>query len=62
MNEIKLGKATYQVRRSFSEDCSLSDLIVARLIREKEEKTAFDGSADGAYNALGGSVRERRLL
>ena len=35
MNEIKLGEATYMVHRTFSDDRSVSDLIVDRLIQNK---------------------------
>lgn len=48
MNEIKLGEATYMVHRTFSDDRSISDLIVDRLIQNKKEKTTFDESTDDA--------------
>lgn len=48
MNEIKLGKATYMVHRTFSDDRSVSDLIVDRLLQDKKEKSTFDESTDDA--------------
>ena len=46
MNEIKLGEATYMVHRTFSDDRSVSDLILDRLLQNKKEKTTFDESTD----------------
>ena len=48
MNEIKLGEATYMVHRTFSDDRSVSDLIVDRLLQNKKEKSTFDESTDDA--------------
>lgn len=48
MNEIKLGEATYMVHRTFSDDRSVSDLIVDRLIQNKKEMSTFDESKDDA--------------
>lgn len=48
MNEIKLGEATYMVYRTFSDERSVSDLIVDRLIQNKKEKSTFDESTDDA--------------
>ena len=48
MNEIKLGDATYLVHRTFSDDRSVSDLILDRLLQNKKEKTTFDESTDDA--------------
>jgi len=48
MNEIKLGEATYMVHRTFSDDRSISDLIVDRLLQDKKEKSTFDESTDDA--------------
>ena len=48
MNEIKLGEATYMVHRTFSDDRSVSDLIVDRLLQDKKEKSTFDESTDDA--------------
>lgn len=48
MNEIKLGEATYMVHRTFSDDRSVSDLIVDRLLQNKKEKSSFDESTDDA--------------
>jgi len=48
MNEIKLGEATYMVHRTFSDDRSISDLIVDRLLQDKKEKSTFDESTDNA--------------
>lgn len=48
MNEIKLGEATYMVHRTFSDDRSISDLIVDRLLQNKKEKSTFDESTDDA--------------
>lgn len=48
MNEIKLGEATYMVHRTFSDDRSVSDLIVDRLIQNKKEMSTFDESTDDA--------------
>lgn len=48
MNEIKLGEATYMVHRTFSDERSVSDLIVDRLIQNKKEKSTFDESTDDA--------------
>ena len=48
MNEIKLGEATYRVHRTFSDDRSISDLIVDRLLQDKKEKSTFDESTDDA--------------
>ena len=48
MNEIKLGDATYLVHRTFSEDRTVSDLIVDRLVHGKKETTTFDESTDDA--------------
>lgn len=48
MNEIKLGEATYMVHRIFSDDRSVSDLIVDRLLQNKKEKSTFDESTDDA--------------
>ena len=36
MNEIQLGKATYMVHRNFSDDRSVSDLIVDRLLQSRK--------------------------
>ena len=49
MNEIKLGEATYMVHRTFSDDRSISDLIVDRLLQDKKEKSTFDEST---YDAV----------
>ena len=46
MNEIKLGEATYMVHRTFSDDRSVSDLILDLLLQNKKEKTTFDESTD----------------
>lgn len=48
MNEIKLGEATYMVHRTFSDDRSVSDLIIDRLLQDKKEKSTFDESTDDA--------------
>ena len=48
MNEIKLGEATYTICRIFSEDRSVSDLIVDRLLQCRKEKSAFDESTGDA--------------
>ena len=48
MNEIRLGEATYMVHRTFSDDRSVSDLIVDRLLQDKKEKSTFDESTDDA--------------
>ena len=48
MNEIKLGEATYMVHRTFSDDRSVSELIVDRLLQDKKEKSTFDESTDDA--------------
>ena len=48
MSEIKLGEATYMVHRTFSDDRSVSDLIVDRLLQDKKEKSTFDESTDDA--------------
>ena len=48
MNEIKLGEATYMVHRTISDDRSISDLIVDRLLQDKKEKSTFDESTDDA--------------
>ena len=48
MNEIKLAEATNMVHRTFSDDRSISDLIVDRLLQDKKEKAPFDESTDDA--------------
>lgn len=48
MNEIKLGEATYMIHRTFSEERSVSDLIVDCLLKSKKEKSTFDESTDDA--------------
>ena len=47
MSEIKLGEATYIVHRSYSDTQSVPDLIISRLLKEKNGKSAFDeGTGD----------------
>ena len=48
MREIKLGEATYIVHRSYSDTQSVPDLIIDRLLKEKNGKSAFDGGTDDA--------------
>lgn len=48
MNEIKLGEVSYMVHRTFSDDRSVSDLIIDRLLQDKKEKSTFDESTDDA--------------
>lgn len=48
MNEIKLGEATYTIHRTFSDERSVSDLILDKLLQSKKEKTTFDESTDDA--------------
>ena len=47
MSEIKLCEATYIVYRSYSDIQSVPDLIINRLLKEKNGKSAFDeGTGD----------------
>ena len=48
MSEIKLGEATYVVHRSYSDTQSVPDLIINRLLKEKNGKSAFDEGTDDA--------------
>ena len=48
MSEINLGEATYVIHRYYSESHSLSDLIINRLLKENNGKSAFDESTDDA--------------
>ena len=48
MSEIKLGEATYIVHRSYSDTQSVPDLIINRLLKEKNGKSSFDESANDA--------------
>ena len=48
MREIKLGEATYIVHRSYSDTQSVPDLIISRLLKEKNGKSAFDEGTDDA--------------
>ena len=48
MSEIKLGEATYIVQRSYSDTQSVPDLIINRLLKEKNGKSAFDEGTDDA--------------
>ena len=48
MSEIKLGEATYIVHRFYSNTQSVPDLIISRLLKEKNEKSAFDEGTDDA--------------
>ena len=48
MREIKLGEATYIVHRSYSDAQSVPDLIISRLLKEKNGKSAFDEGTDDA--------------
>ena len=46
MNEIQLGGGPYVVYRSFSEEHTVPDLIVNRILREKKENSTFDETTD----------------
>lgn len=48
MSEIKLGEATYIVHRSYSDIQSVPDLIINRLLKDKNGKSSFDESANDA--------------
>ena len=48
MSEIKLGEATYIIHRSYTDTQSVSDLIISRLLKGKNEKSMFDERADDA--------------
>ena len=48
MSEIKLGEATYIVHRSYSDTQSVPDLIISRLLKDKNGKSSFDESANDA--------------
>ena len=48
MSEIKLGEATYVVHQSYSDTQSVPDLIINRLLKEKNGKSAFDEGTDDA--------------
>ena len=48
MSEIKLGEATYIVHRSYSDSQSVPDLIINRLLKDKNGKSSFDESANDA--------------
>ena len=48
MSEIKLGEATYIVHRSYSGIQSVPDLIINRLLKDKNGKSSFDESANDA--------------
>lgn len=48
MSEIKLGEATYIVYRYYSDTQSVPDLIISRLLKEKNGKSAFDEGAGDA--------------
>ena len=48
MSEIKLGEATYVVHRSYSDIQSVPDLIINRLLKDKNGKSSFDESANDA--------------
>ena len=48
MSEIKLGEATYVVHRSYSDSQSVPDLIINRLLKDKNGKSSFDESANDA--------------
>ena len=48
MREIKLGEATYIVHRSYSDTHTVPDLILDRLLKEKNGKSAFDEGTDDA--------------
>ena len=48
MSEIKLCEATYIVHRSYSDSQSVPDLIISRLLKEKNGKSAFDEGTDDA--------------
>ena len=48
MSEIKLGEATYVVHRSYSDTQSVPDLIINRLLKDKNGKSSFDESANDA--------------
>ena len=48
MSEIKLCEATYIVHRSYSDNQSVPDLIINRLLKDKNGKSSFDESANDA--------------
>ncbi len=48
MSEIKLCEATYIVYRSYSDIQSVPDLIINRLLKDKNGKSSFDESANDA--------------
>ena len=48
MSEIKLCEATYIVHRSYSDIQSVPDLIINRLLKDKNGKSSFDESANDA--------------
>ena len=48
MSEIKLCEATYIVHRSYSDTQSVPDLIINRLLKDKNGKSSFDESANDA--------------
>ena len=48
MSEIKLGEATYIIHRSYSDSQSVPDLIISRLLKERNGKSAFDEGKDDA--------------
>lgn len=48
MSEIKLGEATYIVHRFYSDARSVPELIMNRLLKEKNGKSAFDEGTDDA--------------
>ena len=48
MSEIKLGEATYVVHWSYPDTHSVPDLIINRLLKEKNGKSAFDEGTDDA--------------
>ncbi len=48
MSEIKLCEATYIVHRSYSDSQSVPDLIINRLLKDKNGKSSFDESANDA--------------
>lgn len=50
MSEIKLGEATYIVHRSYSDTQSVPDLIINRLLKEKNENLHLTKVQTMPYN------------